>query len=147
MVPGGDIVPDGARPRVLIAGNEQGVRLIAGALGPDFDILIVSLLGEALASLGAGRFDYVVCTTRFDESRMFDFLEALRRSAMQPRPRVVCVHASTPPLAGRIRRIIEVSLQALEVDALFDFTAAAARGEASARMQLRWAILGTGDGR
>lgn len=142
------MVPDGARRRVLIAGNEEGVRLIAEALGPDFEIVIASLLAEALRSLDAGQFDYVVCTTRFDESRMFDFLEALRRSALRPRPRVVCVHASAPPLAGRIRRIIEVSLEALEVDALFDFSAAvAARGDASARAQLRRAILGTRDGR
>jgi CheY-like chemotaxis protein len=138
------MVPDGERRRVLIAGNEEGVRLIAEALGPDFDIAIASLLAEAMRSLGAEQFDYVVCTTRFDESRMFEFLEALRRSPIQPRPRVVCVHASAPPLASRIRRIIEVSLEALEVDALFDFPAAAdARGEASARRQLRRAILGT----
>lgn len=136
------MVPGGARRRVLIAGNEEGVRLIAEALGPGFDIRIASLLREALASLRAGQFEFVVCTTRFDESRMFEFLEALRRSATEPRPRVVCVHTSAPPLAGRIRRIIEVSLEALEVDALFDFAAAAARGDASARAQLRRAILG-----
>jgi hypothetical protein len=138
------MVPGGARRRVLIAGNEEGVRLIAEALGPGFEILIASLLGEALASLGAGQLDYVVCTTRFDESRMFEFLEALRRSAIDPRPRVVCVHTSRPALSRRIRGIIEVSLEALEVDALFDFPAAAAAGgDASARRQLRRAILGT----
>lgn len=142
------MVPGGARRRVLIAGNEEGVRLIAEALGPDFEIAIASLLAEAMRSVGAGQFDYVVCTTRFDESRMFEFLEALRRSAMEPRPRVVCVHTSPPALARRIRGIIEVSLEALEVDALFDFpAAAAARGEASARAQLRRTILGTRDGR
>jgi hypothetical protein len=138
------MVPGGERRRVLIAGTHEGVRLIADALGPDFDIVIASLLAEALRSVKAGRFDYVVCSTRFDESRMFEFLEALRHSAMKPRPRVVCVHTSPPALARRIRGIIEVSLEALEVDALFDFPAAAAsRGDASARRQLRRAILGT----
>jgi CheY-like chemotaxis protein len=129
--------------RVLIAGTERCLRLVAGALDGDGHILTARSLREALEQLKAhAPFDYVVCNTRFDESRMFDFLEALRVAALVPAPRVVCVHSEDPPLSPRGRVAIEAALEALGVQALVDFPdITAARGELVARQVLRMTIL------
>jgi CheY-like chemotaxis protein len=130
-------------PRVLIAGTDEGVRLLTEVLGGDVEIITARSVREARDMLKRdAAFDYVVCNIRFDESRMFDFLDALRGAALKPAPRVVCVHVSPPPLSPRARPAIEAALEALGVDTLVDFPAiAAARGDAAAREVLRSTIL------
>ena len=89
-----------------------------------------------------GPFQYVVFNVRFDESRMFDFLEALRAAQLDPAPRVVCVHTTPPALSPRTRPAIEAALEALGVHALLDFAdLALVRGEAAARERLRETVL------
>lgn len=129
--------------RVLIAGTEDGVRLLAEVLGEDCDIVTARSVREALHKVRElGPFPYVICNIRFDESRMFDFLEALRTGAPPPAPRVVCVHASPPPLSPRARPAIEAALEALGVHALVDFPALSrTRGPDAARQVLRATIL------
>ena len=129
--------------RVLIAGTEEGVRLLTEVLAGDLEIVCARSVGEALQRVTAqGPFQYVVCNVRFDESRMFDFLEALRAAQLDPAPRVVCVHTTPPALSPRTRPAIEAALQALGVHALLDFPdLALVRGEAAARELLRDTIL------
>lgn len=131
--------------RVLIAGTERGVRLVADVLGGHVEIVSARSVQEALRQLAAqDPFHCVVCNVRFDESRMFDFLHALRAFGLTPAPRVVCVRAAPPPLAPRARSAIEAALEALGVHAFVDFPAVAfAQGDAAAREVLRTAILRT----
>lgn len=137
-------MPFGASPRrVLIAGTDEGVRLLTEVLGGEVEIVTARSVREARDKLKSdAAFDYVVCNIRFDESRMFDFLDALRGAGLEPAPRIVCIHASPPPLSPRARPAVEAALKALGVDALVDFPAlASAHGEAAAREVLRATIL------
>ena len=132
-----------ATQRVLIAGTEEGVRLLTDVLAGDLEIVSARSVREAMERLAThGPFHFIVCNVSFDESRMFDFLQALRAAELEPPPRVVCVHAKTTPLSPRTRPAIEAALEALGVHALVDFAElAAARGEAAARELLRETIL------
>lgn len=129
--------------RVLIAGTEEAVRLLTDVLAGDLEIVCARSVREALQRLTThGPFHYVVCNVSFDESRMFDFLQALRAAELQPPPRVVCVHAKPSALSPRARPAIEAALEALGVHALVDFAElVAVRGELAARQILRTTIL------
>jgi CheY-like chemotaxis protein len=129
--------------RVLVAGTPEGVSLVAGIFGEQLEVVAAHSVDEALQKLKqAERLQCVVCNLRLDDSRMFDFLDALRASASDPRPRVVYLHASPPPLSAPAKRAMEAALEALGVHALIDFPALAAHlGEEAARGLLRKTIL------
>ncbi len=111
-------------------------------VGADAEIATARSVDEALRKLHP-RPDAVVCSVRFDESRMFDFLAALRDAPLRPHPRVACLRASPPPLAPAIRGVIEKALEALGIRTFVDFPELLARaGEEEAYRRLRAAILG-----
>ena len=130
--------------RVLVAGTPEGVSLVAGIFAGELELVAASSVKEALQKLKQAKpLHCVVCNLRFDDSRMFDFLDACA-GVPAPRPRVVYLHASPPPLSAPAKRAMEAALEALGVHALIDFPALAAHlGEEVARALLRRTILAT----
>jgi DNA-binding NtrC family response regulator len=95
---------DGNAPsgRVLVACSLDSEEVLRNALDPlGVRILRAFTHDEAKAHLDAG-IDVVVCSLRFDESRMLDFIAEIARE--RPRLPVVCCHVS-----GKLR---EASLRA-----------------------------------
>jgi DNA-binding NtrC family response regulator len=88
--------------RVLVACSRDSEEILRNALDPlGVRILRAYTHDEAKAHLDAG-IDVVVCSLRFDESRMLDFIAEIARE--RPRLPVVCCHVS-----GKLR---EASLRA-----------------------------------
>jgi CheY-like chemotaxis protein len=130
--------------RVLIAGTPEAVSLARAVLGEALQVVAVHSVQEALEALAAREpFHCVVCSLRFDDARMFDFLYTFRASRARTAPRVAYVHASPPGLSPSVSRAIETALRSLGVAAFVDFPALVAEfGEPAAREALRRAILG-----
>lgn len=130
--------------RVLVAGTPEAASLARAVLGDEAKVVAVYSVQDALSELVAhGPFDCVVCSLRFEEARMFEFLYSLRTCRQRAASRVVYVHACSPQLSEKVRPAIETALQALGVAAFLDFAALVAeQGEPAARDTLRQAILG-----
>jgi CheY-like chemotaxis protein len=129
---------------VLVAGTPEAASLACAVLGDEAKVVAVYSVQDALSELVAhGPFDCVVCSLRFDEARMFEFLYSLHAGRQRVASRVVYLHASAPQLSANVRPAIETALQALGVAAFIDFPALVAElREPAARDRLREAILG-----
>jgi DNA-binding NtrC family response regulator len=122
---------DGNTPsgRVLVACSPDSEEVLRGALAPlGVPIARAFTHDEAKAHLEAG-IDVVVCSLRFDESRMLDFIAEVARE--RPRLPVVCCHVSS--------RLREASLRAafaaaghLGAVAVVDFPEGGGANEAAA---------------
>jgi hypothetical protein len=79
---------------------------------------------------------------RFDESRMFDFLQALQELRNRCAAPVLCCRMVRKPLRPAMYRSIETATQALGVKAFLDMdTEIRSHGEAEAERRLRSLIL------
>jgi hypothetical protein len=129
-------------PRVLVAGTDDAIDLVTDVLGREAEVVSARSVDEALGKLGLPLHS-IVCSVRFDESRMLDFLQALHDSPPTPAPRVVCLRASQPPLLPATRDALQAALEALGIRIFIDFPAVvAAHGMKAARELLHAAILG-----
>lgn len=105
-------------PRVLVAGSPLAISTFTRLLGERVQLVFAESLEQAVAHLGDG-LDLVICTARFDESRMFDLLEALRARQEHPLP-VICCRVMKPRLRAPMYRSIELASNALGAAAFFD---------------------------
>jgi response regulator RpfG family c-di-GMP phosphodiesterase len=127
------------KPRVLVAGTREAVRTLRGLLAEDAELIAAYSTDDALALLER-RPDLVVCNVRFDESRMFDFLQAVR--ARSPALPIVCCRVSVTELRDSVHHAIEMALDALGIETFVDCAPLyRERGEAGAADALRRAIL------
>jgi CheY-like chemotaxis protein len=68
------------RRRALIASRPKGRQLFREMLGDSFDIVPVLTIDEALEALESEpRMDLILATLAFDESRMIELLQAVKR--------------------------------------------------------------------
>lgn len=74
--------------KILVAATEAGHNLARKALSKKYDLKLVSTLSEAQAALTLSEialperrssFDLVICSVHFDDSRMFELLEHVRK--------------------------------------------------------------------
>lgn len=102
---------------MLVAGTRQAIEVFEAVLGDSFDVTSSTALDDALAR--AGEADLVICNVRFDDSRMFEFLHALRE---RPGPKlpVICCRVQDEPLSPNFRRAIEHALEALGIAIFVD---------------------------
>ena len=123
-----------------MAGTREAVRAIQRIVGSDAEIVAASSTDAALKRLDA-RVDLIVCNVRFDESRMFDFLQAVKSRA--PAIPIVCCRVSTVELSESARHAIEMALETLGIRSFVDCAPLyRVKGEAGAAEALRRAIKG-----
>lgn len=129
------------RHRVLVAGSRQFLALADELLGQDAELRGARSVAEALREVDLG-VDLILCSLRFDDSRMFDFLGALGgRPAAQGVP-VVCCRLPHRPLSAGARRAIALALEALGVAEFVDMAAIAEQqGTGVARAALHRAAV------
>ena len=111
-----------SRRRVLVAGTQDVVDTAQALLGGAHDLVAAYSVAEALKEVTGG-IDLVLCTVRFDDSRMFDFLGALNAMPAEARAPVICCRVARSAMSAGARRGIELALEALGVAAFIDMHA------------------------
>lgn len=128
------------RPRILVAGTQHAFDLCARVLGEEADLLCAASLREALRKIDES-VALVVCSVRFDESRMFEFLHALQLHPTAKEIPVICVRTGHAPLSATTYDAISAATEALGVHDFLDMHGLSQRlGEAAADETLRRAV-------
>jgi hypothetical protein len=131
-----------SRPRVLAAGTNDAIDALALALGGAAELVAARSLKEALAELQGGTFDTIACSVRFDESRMFEFLQAVMEHKRGNPLRIVAFRANEAALTHSTRSAIRNALEALGVERFADLSQLRAEyGEDVALETLRKMVL------
>jgi hypothetical protein len=126
-----------AKPRVLVAGTELAIATCQRILREDAHVVAARSVAQALERLEPAP-DLIISSVRFDESRMFDFLQALGNRCGAP---VLCCRIVRKPLRAGIYQSIETAAKALGARAFFDLDTEIRRhGEAEAERRLRSVI-------
>jgi len=129
------------RPRVLVAGTADAIEALTRVLQGDADLVAAQSVKDALRELDSGTFDTIACNVRFDESRMFEFLQAVmdRRLA---HVRIVAFRAENTALSRSRHSAIRNALEALGVERFVDLSQLSAEyGDAVAMEALRKMVL------
>jgi len=128
---------------VLVAGTHRAIELLEGLLREDAELVSARSVREALARLDEGDYDTIACNVRFDESRMFEFLQGVRERPGGERARVVSFRAGGSRLSPSMRDAIRHGLEALGVEVFLDLPQLQADfGREAALVLLRDAGLG-----
>ena len=120
MAEGGE--KSSARPRVLVAGTTDAIEVLIEALQDAADVLAAHSVKEALAQLDAAEFDTIACNVRFDESRMFEFLQAVMERKPALTTRIVSFRVERGTLKPSTRSAIRNALEALGVERFIDLS-------------------------
>jgi hypothetical protein len=135
-----------SRPRVLIAGTEIAIATCERLIGDAAEVVEARSLGEALERIDP-TVTLIISSVRFDESRMFDFLNALEARRDRCRAAVICCRIVREPLSNALYGAIETAARALGVKAFFDLdTEVRNHGQEAAERKLAeliFAHLGT----
>ncbi|HUQ77233.1 MAG TPA: hypothetical protein VM183_21110 [Burkholderiales bacterium] len=110
------------RPRILAAGTPDAVDALLKALRDEADVVAAYSVSEALARLDGGGFDTIACNVRFDESRMFEFLQAVMQRSPANSVRIVAFRAGDSQLSDSRRNAIRNALEALGVERFVDLS-------------------------
>ena len=128
------------KPRVLIAGTPRAIGIIEQSLGGAVELVRASAGAEALACCRES-IALVVTHVSFDESRMLDFVQALRAQAPERAVPVICLRLLSP-LSPRMREAIVEALEVLGATRFIDLYEMRERlGEDAARRQLTQLLL------
>jgi CheY-like chemotaxis protein len=131
------------RPRILVAGTRESIETLSTLLEGRAEIVAARSTHEALRRFDAEGFDTVACSVRFDESRMFDFLQALHERPAGRRTRIVCFRVAADELTPSMRAAIAQALEALGVPVFLDMPQLVARhGAEVAGEILRQIVIG-----
>jgi hypothetical protein len=107
---------------VLLAGTQQAIDTMHSVFGDELELVEARSIDEALVCLEGG-IDLIVCSVRFDESRMFNFLQALHERPNARSIPVICCRTAPEALSREVRRAVEMALQALGVGTFVDLAA------------------------
>jgi hypothetical protein len=128
-------------PRILVAGTFDAIDALTGVLHNDAELVTARSVQDAL-DLFEPTIDVVVCNVRFDESRMFDFLLALRQKRGGDKVRVVSFRIEGAELSPRMRSSIRSALEALGVETFVDVPSLAVQFDRQVALEtLRQVIL------
>jgi CheY-like chemotaxis protein len=128
-------------PRILVAGTTEAIEALRELLRDDAELVLARSVREAL-DLFDPQIDLVVCNVRFDESRMFDFVLALRQKPGGSEVGVVSFRVEGAELSPRMRSSIRAALDALGVHTFVDVPHLALEyGRSTALETLRQIIL------
>jgi DNA-binding NtrC family response regulator len=123
-----------------VAGTDDAIEALARALAGGAEVIEARSLKEALAELDRGPFDTIACNVRFDESRMFEFLQSVMERRLGVR--LVAFRADDSALTHSTRSAIRNALEALGVERFADLSQLRAEyGEDIALETLRKMVL------
>jgi hypothetical protein len=124
-----------------VAGTHDVLDTARAVLPAEIELVAAYSVAEALKRMQNGT-DLVLCSVRFDDSRMFDFLGALSTLPAARGVPVICCRVLRTPMSAGARRGIELALEALGVVAFIDMHDLERRlGAAAAQDALRGAVM------
>src|SRR2546423_6141372 len=106
-------------PRILVAGTPLAVDTLRRVLGAEVELVVAHSLESAIEKLSVQP-DLIVCSVRFNESRMFDLLNHLHAMPGKAKIPVICCRAIDKPLSAARDHAIRVAAEALGAIAFFD---------------------------
>lgn len=128
------------RPRILAAGTSVAIENFTRALEDHAEIIPAHSVREAL-DLCDAQIDAVVCNVRFDESRMFEFLQGLAERNRERRMPVICVRMLRNISPATLAAVVE-ALEVLGVTRFLDLYELRERDGMDAALEaLRIAVL------
>ena len=134
------MAPIEGRLRVLVAGTADAMEAVRAAVRDDVELVRAYSVKEALERCDEAVFDVIACNVRFDESRMFEFLQAVMERGLSAR--IVSFRIDERPLAVSSSRSIRNALEALGVRRFVDLSQIGDEyGDAAALETLRKVIL------
>jgi CheY-like chemotaxis protein len=127
------------RHRALIASQPSAFAVIERMLAPTTDLIAVHSKGQALEVLAnrSDDIDLVICTVAFDESRMIDFLQTVKRNPATSGIPFLCVRVLPSVLSDSL--IGSVRLTCTDCGAM-DLLDLATLDEDAAQAALRVAV-------
>jgi hypothetical protein len=129
------------RRRVLVAGTQDVIDAVRAAFADELDLTTAYSVDEGLKRVASGA-ELVLCSVRFDDSRMFDFLGALNAMPGAAELPVICCRAVRTSMSAGSRRGIELALEALGVVAFIDLHEIEQRdGAVAAQTALRKLVM------
>ena len=134
------MAPVEGRLRVLVAGTADAMEAVRAAVRDDAELVYAYSVTEALERCDEAAFDVIACNVRFDESRMFEFLQAVMERKLHAR--LVSFRVDERPLARSSGSAIRNALEALGVQRFVDLSQIGDEyGDAAALESLRKVIL------
>ena len=106
------------RVRVLVAGTADAMEAVRAAVRDDADLVFAYSVREALDRCDEAGFDVIACNVRFDESRMFEFLQEVMQRELGSR--IVSFRVGEQPMPAASRNAIRSALGALGVERFVD---------------------------
>jgi hypothetical protein len=88
--------------RALIAAQPEALKRLQPMLESLMATVPVRTLKEALRALERNGFDLIICTVAFDDSRMIDFLEAVKRTTSGAGIPFLCCRALVGVLSDKL---------------------------------------------
>jgi hypothetical protein len=115
----------------LLAGTPEAIAFARRALGEAFSYRVVDSLDDALHSLSSD-IDVILINVAFDDSRMFDFVRAVRSSDSERIIPIVCFRHHDRPLTQATHHAIELALGGVERASFVDLYALREQGDVAA---------------
>jgi CheY-like chemotaxis protein len=109
------------RRRILVAGAAQAIKTLQRALDDDIQVISTQSIDDTLRYLDGG-IDLVLCSLRFDDSRMFDLLQIIKASPKTRDVPIICVRISNRPIARGVLDATAKAVQAMGVAAFVDIS-------------------------
>jgi CheY-like chemotaxis protein len=106
--------------RVLVAAQPRASQVLQTMLAGVADLVPASTIAEALKILARNRIDLIICTIAFDESRMVEFLQAVKGTASTADIPFVCCRALPSVLPDSLVQNMRGACLQAGADALLD---------------------------
>ena len=81
-------------PRILLAGSSERISFVAGALS-QFQVFQAQNIQQAKHLLDELEFDAILCSTHFDDAKMFDLLKLIRDEQVATQTKFICLAESS----------------------------------------------------
>ena len=131
---------------VLVAGTAEAVHTARLIMGEGFDYRPAFSLEQARAFLRPAP-RLIVCSMRFDDARMIDFLQGLREDEQCSGLPVVCFHAHGREVSPSAHQAMQETLESFGNARFVDlFGIARSRGVPAATAALRQAVASASGG-
>ena len=108
------------RERALVAAQGAAWARLQSLLSPLVDTVHVQSINDAFKTLDRERIDLIICTLAFDESRMIEFLQAVKRTASAASIPFICCRALPSVLPDSLVESMRAGCLQADAHALVD---------------------------
>ena len=111
-----------AGARILIAADIDTAVRLERVLGEQHYLKVVGTIDRAIAAVRAGIYDMIICGVSFDDSRMFELLQAVKLNNSQKSKPFICYKQSEYPLGDGIESGVVTAARIIGASCYLDGT-------------------------